>query len=144
MNIKRNANISSSSRHCEALKTPRQFGFLKFISFLILIIFTLILTGCHHHSGSVVVPEEEAPTLNIRGTVNLNNIKFPTSLCGNNSYQFIDLSVFNLSIQDDTQNTAYVSSNGEFSFSEMLLSKRIEICSHANKHTLSSKAVLYI
>ena len=96
------------------------FQFLKFFSFLILIILTATLTGCshHHHSGSIDIPEE-THTMQLRGTVNLNNIKFPTSLCGNNSYQFIDLSVFNLSIQDDYTNTAYVSSNGEFSFSEM-------------------------
>ena len=114
------------------------FQFSKFLSLLILIIFTLILTGCHHHSGSLVVPEEEAPTLNIRGTVNLNNIKFPTSLCGNNSYQFIDLSVFNLSIQDDRQNTAYVSSNGEFSFSEMESRQQIVIfCKNSNNQNIS-------
>ncbi len=127
---------TSISRHCEALKTPRQFGFLKFISFLILIIFTLILTGCHHHSGSIVIPEE-VPTLNLRGTVNLNNIKFPTSLCGNNSYQFIDLSVFSLTIQDDNTNSAYVSSNGEFSFSEIDSRQQVVIfCTNTSNKNL--------
>ena len=135
---------TSKSRHCETYRISSlrdevvatwQSSFLMFFLLLGFILFTL--TGCgHHHSGSIDI-SEEVPTLNLRGTVNLNNIKFPTSLCGNNSYQFIDLSVFNLSIQDDLTNTAYVSSNGEFSFSEMESRQQVVIfCTNTSNKNL--------
>ena len=128
---------TSKSRNCEALKRPRQFSFLMF--FLLSILFIFTLTGCKHNgSGSFVVPEEEAPVLKLYGKVNLNNIKFPTSLCGNNDYQFRDLSVFSLTVQDDVSITAPISANGEFSFSEMAPRQQIVVfCKNASNPNLS-------
>ncbi|MBQ3643965.1 MAG: hypothetical protein II961_05160 [Candidatus Riflebacteria bacterium] len=110
---------TSKSSIAMTFSVPRNNSFLKFFLLLFFFIFSIILTGCHHHHGSAVFPEEKTDTLRLYGKVKLNNIKFPTSLCGNNDYQFRDLSVFNLSIQDDNVNVASISANGEFSFSEM-------------------------
>lgn len=114
-------------------------GFLKFFFFVVLLIFTSTLTGCKHNgSGSLVVPEEESPILKLFGKVKLNNIKFPVSLCGNNDYQFRDLSVFNLSVQDDAGKSASVSANGEFSFSEMESRQQIVVfCRNSSNPNLS-------
>lgn len=77
------------------------------------------MTGCGSSgSGTLVVPKELPPVLKLRGYVDLRNIKFPASICGNNDYKFRDLSVFSLRVQDHTA-TTYVSANGEFSFAEM-------------------------
>ena len=108
-----------TSKSCIAMvfSTLCNNGFLKFFIFVVLLILTSALTGCKHNgSGSFVVPEEESPVLKLYGNVKLNNIKFPTSLCGNNDYQFRDLSVFSLTVQDDVSITAPISANGEFSF----------------------------
>lgn len=95
------------------------------------------MNGCKHNgSKPIYIPKEEI-TLNLRGIVNLNNIKFPTVLCGNNSYQFRDLSVFNLTIQDDLKNKTSVSSNGEFSFNEMEPCDQVVIfCTNASNTNL--------
>ena len=117
---------TSKSRHCEALKKPWQSSFLMF--FILLALFLLTLTGCKHNgSGSFVVPEEESPILKLYGKVKLNNIKFPTALCGNNDYQFRDLSVFSLTVQDEAAISAPISANGEFSFSEMPARQQIVV-----------------
>ena len=129
---------TSKSLIAMAFLMPRNDGFLRFYLFFIIIIFSIFQSGCgHHHSGTIVIPEE-VHTLKLRGNVNLNNIKFPTSLCGNNTYQFIDLSVFNITIQDDLQHSAYVSSNGEFSFPELDTRQQIVIfCKNTNNPNLS-------
>lgn len=91
-----------------------------------LLLFVLTLTGCGSNgSGSVAIHEEKPPVLNLRGYVSINkNISYPTYICGNNDYQFRDLSIFSLTIQDNPRE-AYVSSNGEFSFEEMSPSQQI-------------------
>ena len=118
--------------------TLRNKGFLKFFLLSLLFIFAFSLTGCKHNgSGAFWLPEEKPATLKLFGRVNLSNIHFPTYLCGNNDYHFRDLSVFNLSIQDNITDTAYVSSNGEFSFSEMEAKQQVVIfCTNASNPNL--------
>ncbi|MBQ2594885.1 MAG: hypothetical protein II567_16590 [Candidatus Riflebacteria bacterium] len=130
-----------TSKSCIAMvfSTLCNNGFLKFFIFVVLLILTSALTGCKHNgSGSFVVPEEESPVLKLYGNVKLNNIKFPTSLCGNNDYQFRDLSVFSLTVQDDVSITAPISANGEFSFLEMAPRQQIVVfCKNASNPNLS-------
>ena len=129
-----------TSKSCIAMafSTFCNKGFLRFFFFLILILFSIILNGCgHHHSRSFVVPEEETLVLKLIGKVKLNNIKFPTSLCGNNDYQFRDLSVFSLSVQDSPSISASISANGEFSFAEMESRQQIVVfCKNSSNQNL--------
>ncbi len=93
---------------------------------IILLLSILTLTGCGHNgSGSVYVPEDKA-FLNIEGYVNLQNIKFPPEICGSNDYQFRDLSVFDINVQDDNLN-ADISLNGQFSLNEISPREQIVI-----------------
>ena len=130
-----------TSKSCIAIafSTLCNNGFLKFFFLVASLTLTLALTGCKHNgSGSFVVPEEESPVLNLYGKVNLNNIKFPTSLCGNNDYQFRDLSVFSLTVQDEAAISAPVSANGEFSFSEMPARQQIVVfCKNSSNPNLA-------
>ena len=117
---------------------PLNISYIKFCLFFSLVVLVLFLTGCGSNgSGQVSIPQDEQLTLSLRGIVNLNNIKFPPSLCGSNDYHFDDLSVFNLTIQDDVKNTAYVSYNGEFSFNEMEPRQQVVIyCTNASNSNL--------
>ncbi len=82
------------------------------------------------------IPEKKSVTLNLRGYVDLNNVSFPTSICGNNEYHFNNLSVFNLNIEDTLQ-AAGVSTDGEFSFSEMEPPQQVVIyCRNASHPNL--------